>query len=404
MIHIYRPYLDSSDFLAALRPGAGRCDFEAAIAARIGTRYAVAFAYGHSGLIASLRALALNDAEIVLPAYTCTVVADAVVASGNRPVFADIDITDFNMSLDAMKSVLTSRTRAIIATHMYGYPADVNAIRDAVGDDRVLIIEDRALGLLPFASGTVGGGGDLGLFSFGPTKHLFTVEGGVMTTDSAELYEKLRAYRDREMSHLPKALWMKRWLRLVRDYFGFVRTLRIAVLPEVRRTVHAVTRSNGGSPNNYDPTATLVARDYATAYADFQARVGLSQLRKLEDILDRRRELAGFYDRELRDIPGLVPAPIVPGANYSQYTIRVAGRDAIDFSRRMRAKGVEVAQIYDRVLPYRKRFRRFAKTSYLNTERVTREVVNLPIHSKVTMTEAQYVVECVHDILLGRIR
>ena len=398
MIHNYRPYLDFSDFLAALRPGAGRPDFEAAVAARVGTRYAISFAYGHSGLIASLSALELNDIDIVLPAYTCTVVADAVVASGNRPVFADIDIADYNMSLDAMKSALTSQTRAIIATHMYGYPTDVDAIRDAVGDDRVLIIEDRALGLLPVAPGTEGVRGDLGLFSFGPTKHLFTVEGGMITTDSAELYERLRTYRDREMSRLPNVLWMKRWLRLVRDYFAFTRTLRATALPEVRRALHAVTRSNGG-PNDNGPGTTLVARDYATAYADFQARVGLSQLRKLEGILDRRRELAQFYDRELRNIPGLVPAPIVPGANYSQYTMRVAQRDTIDFSRQMRSQGIEVGQIYDRVLPYRKRFRPFAKTSYPHTERATREVVNLPIHSKVSMPEAQYVVTRVREIL-----
>jgi perosamine synthetase len=394
VIYRHRPYLDWSDLVAALRPGAGRREFEAAVAARVGVRYAVAFAYGHAGIIASFRALGLADADVVLPSYTCTVVADAVVASGNRPVFVDIDLADYNMRLDAMKAALTPRTRAIIATHMYGYPTDVDAIREAVGDERVLIMEDRALGILTFTSGNGGLRGDVSLFSFGPAKHLFTVQGGIIATNSDELYAKVRAYRDREMDHLPTALWAKRWMRLLLSYVP----VGDHVLQGLGEKTQGVTTSHG-SPQDTNPDSTLVARDYATAYADFQARVGLSQLLKLDTILDRRRKLAEFYDRGLCDIPGLTPAPMVPGAAYSHYTVRVERRDEIDFSQQMRAMGIEVGQVYDHVLPFRERFRHYAKDRYPSTERATREVVNLPIRSRLKMAEAQYIVDCTRRIL-----
>lgn len=394
MIYRYRPYLDSSDILAVLHPGAGRGEFEAAVAARVGACYAVAFAYGHSGLIASFRALGLTDTDVVLPAYTCTVVADAVVASGNRPIFVDIDLTDYNMNLGAMKAALTPHTRAIIATHMYGYPTDVDAIRNVAGDERVLIIEDRALGLLTFTPGTVGLRGDLGLFSFGPAKHLFTVHGGIIATNSAELYEKVRAYRDQEMSHLPTAVRVKRWMRLLFSYMPFGKS----TLHKLREKIQSVTMSNRG-PDDSNSMPTFVERDYATAYADFQARVGLSQLRKLDAILERRQKLAEFYDRELRDMPGLTPAPVVPGANYSHYTVRVERRDEIGFSQQMRTREIEVGQVYDHVLPFRERFRPYAEDSYPNTEQATREVVNLPIHPRLRISEAQYIAECVRYIL-----
>jgi len=395
MIYRYRPYLDLSDILAALRPGAGRSEFESAVAARVGARYAIAFAYGHAGLIASFRALGLTDVDVILPAYTCIVMADAVVASGNRPVFVDTDPAGYNMSVYEMKAALTPQTRAIVATHMYGYPTDVDAIRDAAGDERVLIVEDRALGLLTFTPGTVGLRGDIGLFSFGPDKHLFTVEGGIIATNSVEFYDKIRAYRDREMAHLPTTLWLRRWARLLLSYLPSGRSISPYRLRKKARSTVPLSRGF----NNVQSTPTLVAHDHATAYADFQARIGLSQLRKLDAILDRRRRLAGLYDHELRDIPGLIPAPIIPGATYSHYTIRIRRRDEIGFRQHMRARGVQVGQMYDRVLPFRERFRPYAKDRYPNTEQITREVVNLPTHPRLKMSEAKYVAECARRIL-----
>jgi len=394
MIHRHRPYVDSSDILAALRPGAGREEFESAAAACVGARYALAFAYGHSGLIASFRALGLTEVDVVLPAYTCTVVADAVVACGNRPVFVDIDLADYNMRLDAMEAALTPQTRAIIATHMYGYPTDVDAIRDVAGDERVLIVEDSALRLRRFSPGTGGLRGDVGLFSFGHAKHLFTVQGGIIATNSAELYERIRAHRDQEMAHLPAALWAKRWLQLLLSGMPFAKS----ALHELRDRTQEMTAA-GRASSDPNSLSTLVEPDHDTAYADFQARVGLCQLRKLGTVLNRRQELVECYNRELCDVPGLTPAPVVPDATYSHYTVRVAGRDEIDFVHRMESKGVEVGQVYDHVLPFRKRFRPYARDRYPNTEQATREVVNLPVHPRVTSAEAQYIAASARDIL-----
>lgn len=392
MIPTYRPYLNLVELIAALSIGRGRDQFETAVAARIGARYALAFAYGHSGLIGSLRALGLTNTEIILPAYTCTVMADAIIASGNCPVFVDIDLTDYNMDLSAMQTALTPQTRAIIATHMYGYPANVNAIREAAGNNR-LIIEDRALGLLTSTPGMTGVQGDLALFSFGPTKHLFTVQGGIIATNSAELYEKIKAYRDRTMAQMSPTLWVKRWLRLFASYLSFGQAVSWRGLRnKIRPATESISDPEGTN-------ASLVGDDYATAYTNFQARIGLSQFSKLEEVLTKRQHLVEFYDCALRDVPGLIPAPILPGATYSHYTIRVSGRDKIDFRQQMRARQIEVGQIYDRVLPFRDRFRQYAKDSYPQTQRATAEVVNLPLYPGLSLAQAQYIVESVRHVL-----
>ena len=94
-----------------------------------------------------------------------------------------------------------------------------------------------------------------------------------------------------------------------------------------------------------------VPGDIAMTYPDFQARVGLVQLRKLESMLAKRRALAELYDRELGNVPGLCPAPVAADATFAYYTLRISRRDEINFASRMLAQGVAVDQTYDYALP-----------------------------------------------------
>jgi perosamine synthetase len=401
MIHPYRPNLDWSELLEVLRLGAGRSKFESALAAHVGARYGVVFAYGRSGIIAACKALDLTQAEVIMPAYTCRVVAEAVVTSGNRPVFVDIDFADYNMNIRAMKDALTSRTRAIIATHMYGYPADVEAIRAMVGDDRSVIIEDAALlGPLNAGSGGVGLRGDIAVFSFGHGKHLYTVDGGGVVTNSAVLYEKLKAYRDKEMNGLPWKIWAKRLVRLMNGYMMLSASLldvldRLNQTGPMRRARDKLGLAHIEMPN-----------DYATAFADFQGRVGLAQLRKFDSILASHRAWAEFYDRELQDIPGIRLAPIIAGATYASYTLRVERRDEIGFRQRIHAKGINIEEgtRFDYALPYMQPYRPYTKGTYPHAAQAAREVVNLPNYAGLSATSARHIVKSIRESCSGPAR
>lgn len=388
MIHQYRPNFDWHELLMVLRPGIGRSELESALAARVGARYGIAFAYGRSSIVAACKVLGLAQAEVIVPAYTCSVVAEAVVISGNRPVFVDIDLADYNMDIRALKDALTSQTRAIIATHMYGYPADVAAIRAAAGDDRILIIEDAAL-LGPLNSGPGGTGlrGDMAFFSFSPGKHLYAVRGGIVVTNSADLYEKLRAYRDKEMNGLPWKVWAKRLARFMTGYM-----MLNAPMFEVWNKINQ-TGPMQRARDRLGLAQVEMPDDYATSLADFQGRVGLAQLRKFDAILARHRAWAESYDRELRDVPGVRLAPIIAGATYSHYALRVERRDEIGFRQRMRAKGIEVGTAFIHVVPYMKPYQPYAKGTYPRAEQAAREVVNLPNYPGLSAANVQYIAE-----------
>ncbi|MCL5959910.1 MAG: DegT/DnrJ/EryC1/StrS aminotransferase family protein [Chloroflexi bacterium] len=398
MIPFYRPYFDHSELLAAVLPGAGREAFESAVASALGARYAIAFSYARSALFAALKAMGFQEVEVVLPAFTCAVVAQAVVASGNQPAFADIDPSDFIMDIDSLKNAITPRTRAIVATHLYGYRADVDAIRAVAGDERIIVIEDRAQSLMPSASRSGELKGDIGLCSFGPNKQLSTVQGGVLVTNSADLFERIKTFREREMSRPSTRTRVKRSVRFLAGYLAF-RSPMYEFLRGARRLA-GKTRDDESEASS----GRLLPDDYRVTYADFQARIGLAQLGKWCSIVAERRTLAELYHRALAHLPGITLPPIVRGATFAYYSVRVVGQDPTILCRRMLAQGVAVDRTYSYALPYVGAFRRYAQGEYPCALQASREVVNLPIYPGLSTTKAQQVVAGVSHSLRSDFR
>jgi perosamine synthetase len=383
MIPKSRPYLGMQQLLATFSFGTGRSQFESAIAARAGARYGLAFSYAHSGFYALLKVLNLTQAEIILPAYTCDIMVEVIVHTGNIPVFVDIDLADFNMDLDALERAITSKTRAIVSTHMFGYPTNVDVIRQMASSEQIVIVEDAALRL----PGATGLRGDAGIFSFGPGKPLFTVRGGVIITNSAKLYESLQNYRNEYMSWLPPGQWARRWARLMVTYFSQSDLL------------YSLMLGLGLVDNGFERSATSIPRDYATAYADFQARIGLALLDKVNMMLAKRRASVDLYDQELGDIPGFTPAPIVEGATYSHYTARVKSRDALQFSQKMYKRGIQTGRTFDYAVTNLKKYRPYVKNRFPRAEQAGQEIVNLPIHIGLSEARIRFIANNVRQIL-----
>lgn len=401
MIRRLRPDLDFSDLLSVLRPGGSRREFEEAVATEAGARYGLAFTYGHAGFFALLKTLQVRGAEIVLPAYTCRIMPDVVLSTGNIPVFVDIDLADYSMNLDALRSAITPRTRVIVATHMFGYPAKTAEIRNMVDGKQICILQDAAQAF-PGAIGEAGGlEGDVGLFSFGPGKPLFTLRGGALVVNDAELYEDLKTYRDGAMNSLPPKQWLKRWILLAIHYLRsrnwiYGLTWRMKLSKETFYNLSALLRL---VEEDEQSIQSLIPGDYVIRYADFQARMGLAQLRKAPLILTRRRVLADLYTENLQGIPGLTPASLIKGASYSLYSIRVEDRDAIDFVQQMRDRGIEVGKTFNYALPNLADYQPYALGSYPYAEKAGQEVVNLPIHTILKREQISYVVSKVEEII-----
>lgn len=182
MIPKNTPYLKYKDILSTfstlLSDKDAISEFEKLIKQITNKPYVYLFPYNRVGIYSFLKAYNWVNKDVLIPAYTCAVVANAVICSGNNPIFVDIDPTTYNMNPNDILSKITKDTVAIIATHMYGIPMDVKFLREIVPKN-IKIIEDAALSMPGYNYGVdVGGISDVVLYSLDLNKMLTTVNGG----------------------------------------------------------------------------------------------------------------------------------------------------------------------------------------------------------------------------------
>jgi perosamine synthetase len=266
--------------------------FEQAVAEACDAPYAVAFSSGTAALHGAALAAQLGAGdELLTSALTFAASANCGAYVGATPVFADIDPTTWNMSAETAGAALTSRTRMVIPVHFTGLPAPIADIRAVVGQD-VTIVEDAAHAIGARQPDEPVGAcrhSDMAVFSFHPVKTVTSGEGGVVTTRSADLFERLRDARTHGITKDPR--------RLERTSEG---------------AWYMEQQSLGF---NYRIT-------------DVQCALGVSQMAKLDRFVTRRNDIAQRYDELLADMDELVlPASPPPDARHGRhlYVIRHRG-------------------------------------------------------------------------------
>jgi perosamine synthetase len=234
-------------------------EFENAVAEYVGVRHGVALSSGTAGLHLSLSALGIGEGdEVILPSFTFIAVAHAVLYQRAIPVFADIDPVTLNITAETIEQRITPRTRAIVVVHTFGHPADMTPILDVAAKHRLPVIEDacEALGA-EYGGRKTGSLGRIGIFAFYPNKPITTGEGGMLVTDDAVLADTFRALRNQ--GRCASDGWL--------DH-------------------------------------SLLGYNYRLS--ELNCALGLSQMSRLDEILERRKNRALRYLRELRHIPEVV--------------------------------------------------------------------------------------------------
>ncbi|MEW2114205.1 DegT/DnrJ/EryC1/StrS family aminotransferase [Streptomyces sp. NPDC005474] len=327
--------------------------FERAFAERVGAEHGIAVSSCTTALHLSLVALGLGPGdEVVVPSLSFIATANAVRYVGAEPVFADVDPATGNLTTATVDAVRTPRTKAVLAVHQGGVPADVHSLRAACADWDLPLVEDAACAIGSTVGGKpVGQGALIAAWSFHPRKLVTTGEGGMITTDDAEWAARLRRLREHGMN------------------------------------ASAAERHSSSKP----VLESYLEVGYNYRMTDVQAAIGLVQLGKLDAMIARRRELAARYDALLRDVPGLTPVrdPEHGQSNFQSYWVLLAedfpvGRD--DLLAALAEAGVSA--------------RRGIMASHLEpayeghpsaplpvTERISRDSLILPLFH--TLTEAQ---------------
>jgi perosamine synthetase len=295
---------------AWLTQGPAVDSFEEAIAEACDAPFAVTFSSGTAALHGAAFAAGVGPGdELVTSALTFSASANCGAYLGARPRFADIDPATWNVTGDSLAAELTDSTRAVVPVHFTGLPAPIDEIRRAVGDD-VAIIEDAAHALGANVAGVPVGScrvSDMAMFSLHPLKTITTGEGGVVTTRSEELRDRLREFRNHGFVLAPADASQGGWYR-EQHVLGF----------------------------NY-------------RLSDIHASLGHSQLGKLRSFVARRNEVAARYRSLLADVPELELPPEPPdGTTHAYHLFVVLHRDR-DTGRRKLYDGLRERGILPQV-------------------------------------------------------
>lgn len=327
--------------------------FEKEFAKFVGVKYAVTTSNGTAALHLALAALDLGpEDEVIVPSMTFVATANAVVYTGAKPVFVDSELESWNIDPEKIKEKINPRTKAIIPVHLYGHPANMGPILSIARKYSLAVIEDaaEAHGAL-YRSKMVGSLGDISCFSFFGNKIITTGEGGMVVTNNKLLADKVKMLRDHGVS--------KR-RRYYHSHLGF----------------------------NYRMT-------------NLQAAIGLAQMKKVKDIIKRKREIATLYSEGLKDLADIVLQPEAKWAKnvYWMYSLLIPkkGKKNRDFlAKELKKNKIDSRPFFFPIhrLPRYKVNEKFAVADFL-----AQTGLNLPSSPNLKDEQIQYICEKIIKIL-----
>lgn len=329
--------------------------FEQEFAKYINVKYAVAIFNGTVALYLSLISLGLKKgSEVITTPFSFIASTSAILHAGLKPVFVDVG-PDFNIDVSKIEEKITSKTRAILAVHLFGNPCKMDALLALAKKYNLKVIEDacQAHGA-EFKGKKIGSFGDLACFSFYATKNMTTGEGGIIVTNERKLYEFLKMARN----HGSKK-------RYFHEFLGF----------------------------NFRMT-------------EIQAAIGRIQLKKLDKLNKKRLENALFFNHLLKDIPGLTLPKISSDEKhvFHQYTI-IINKD-FPLTREqlitiLEKKGIGYGIFYPLPIHKQPAIEKLVENIILPvSENLSKIVISLPIHPHLTKDDIKYIGKTLKEVVI----
>ena len=329
--------------------------FEEELSKYLHVNNVIACANGTDALILSLKTLGIKDGdEVITVSHSFFATSEAIALAGAKPVFADIRESDFNIDIECIEKLITKKTKAIIPVHLYGQPCDIQRVVEIAKKYKLYVIEDCAQSIgAKFNNKFTGTFGDIGTFSFFPTKNLGAFgDAGAVVTDNAEIAEKLRYLR----AH-----------------------------GSIKRYHHKFIGLN-------------------SRLDEIQAAILRIKLKYLEEWNQKRKKVAAYYDELFKDVKEV----IVPARKsnfdhtFHQYTIRTEQRDFL--SEKLNNNGIESIIYYPIPIHLQEAFSylSYKKGDLPVTEKICNEIISLPMYPEITKDTQEDIVDLIKQILTIR--
>lgn len=326
-------------------------EFEEKFSAFCGAKFGIAVNSGTAAIHAALYAAGIKQGdEVITSPFTFVASANPIIMQGAKPIFADIEEGTFNIDPKKVKENITKKTKAIVAIDLYGQVYDAKAMREIADDYKLKIIEDacQAVGaeLDEKKAGTFG---DLGCFSFYATKNMITGEGGMIITDNEEYVELCKRFRHHGQSEKTRY-----------EYYDL---------------------------------------GYNYRMMDIQAALGLEQLKRIDDLTNKRIANARKLNKGLSKINQVKVPFVMKGAKhvFHQYTIRAEKRD--ELMNYLKEKEIGCGIYYPKPLHLHPFFIKmgYKEGDFPVAEKVSKDVLSLPVHPALTDDDIKKIIEVIGE-------
>jgi perosamine synthetase len=350
--------------------GPRTAEFESLVAERTGRRYGVAVSSGTAGLHLSMLALGIGPGdEVITTPLSFIASANCILYMGATPVFVDVDPHSMNMDPQRVADAVTEKTKAIVAVETFGNPAHMDEYRAIAAKYELPLIEDCCEALGGMCNGTpCGGFGRVGVFGFYPNKQITTGEGGMIVTDDDRLAETCRSLRN-----------------------------------QGRRADKQTSRAGGSSWLMHERVG------YNYRMSELSAALGVVQMRRLDELLERRSQVATTYLRRLMSVSEVVLPNVDPDTVMSWFVFVLRLSDEYTREERdrilagMRRHDIGVGDYFPCIHlqpPYRERFG-FKEGDFPIAERLCARTIALPFHTRLTEREISFVAQTL-ELMISR--
>ena len=323
------------------------------------SRYSVGVSNATSALHLSLIASGVKEGdEVIIPDITFAATANTILMTGAKPVFADVDLDDYNIDINSIKENITKKTKAIIPVHFAGNPCKMDEILRLAKKYRLQIIEDCAHAIGSFYKNKhVGTFGESGCFSFYPTKNITTLEGGMIICKNKEKFEFIKTIRNH----------------------GITKSLK--------------ERYQKGFPWEYD----IKNEGYNYRIDELRSNLGYNQLKRIRKINLLRKKASDYYYQKLKNIEGIAFQNISKNnqSAHHLYVIRIKenfGINRNNIYKKLLKKGIQTSVHY-KPLHMFSLFKNYKNKELQNSKKLFDEILSLPLYTGITKKHQDLVIK-----------
>jgi perosamine synthetase len=346
-------------------------------------KFPLSFSYGRSAIFCFFKAMGIEEKEIIMPAYTCSVVAHAITKSGNKPKFLDVSLNTFNFNNQDLFKKINKNTAAIILTNTFGVAQNVKEIKKIVKiyekkfGTKIYIIQDCCHSFdAKYENEKITKYGDMILFSFNISKTITSIFGGITTFNDKKIYQKVKDYRDKNFFKKNTFAKLKRliYIFLATIFFNPKLYFITYFLQKKTKVLKRLT-----DDHHLDEKISF-PHDYNTLLCDLEAKVGLNQLSKYNQIKYKKIEISKFYSNILKKNKKIKILKFNTNNTYSHFPVIVKNKSKI--MKIFEKEGIEIGEVIQYSIPNLKPYKNLKRCK--NSSFLSKHVINLPNEYKLS--------------------